>query len=135
MGAHRNNPMASGYTGPRPEAIIGANAQAAVEPTEAWKEKNVPVIEAAKAAGVDKELVLHMDDADREVVIRVAVVYVIPLRTVMQKDWPHVTVPATELRIPLLDLKRMVKDALLKDNPALAELVKMPEDEIPRVMS
>ena len=135
MGAHRHNPMASGFRGPRPEAIIGAGAQAAVEPNDAWKEKNVPAIEAAKAAGLEKELVIGFDDADRDVVVRVMVHYVIPMVTVDQKNWPQVSIPATEVRIPLLQLKRMVKDALLKENPALAELVKMPEDEIPRVMS
>jgi hypothetical protein len=128
MGDHRHNPFSKDYLGKLPEAVIGCSSQATVEPTEEWIATSQVAITAAKEAGTDGSLRLDLQDKDRDVVIRTIAVYCIPMKTLEQNQWPKVTVPAGEIRIPLLQLKKLVKDALSKDNPGLADMVKL-EDE------
>jgi hypothetical protein len=132
MGAHRSNPGAAGFAGPMPDAMLSGNCQVTVEPSEEWKAKNIPIIEAAKAEGPEAEAALKgtlvLKDVDRVVVVKSAVAYIIPSRILPQKDWPTIYIDAGETRIPLLEMKQGVKESLAKDHPALAEFVKIEEE-------
>ncbi len=127
MSESRRNPRAAQYAGELPDAAIGAACRATVQPSEAWQKEAEESIKQGEEDGTKP--LLHLDDKDREVVIEVSAIYAVPMRTVAQAEWPKAVIPASVIRIPMLTLKQIARDAMMKDNPAIAELIKMPGEE------
>jgi hypothetical protein len=50
------------------------------------------------------------------------------MHTVPQESWPGVMVPAGVIRVPLLNLKRIAKQLLEKDQAVVAAMIKLPGD-------
>lgn len=126
MGEARRNPMSPQFQGEMPDAGITALTRVAFAPSAAFLERNRAVFEEAKAKG-ESPPPLPWTDADKDVVVGVAYQYIIPSRVSAQH--PSVVIPATEVRIPLLELKRAVKAKLEEDgNTFLASQVKLPDE-------
>jgi hypothetical protein len=126
MGEANHNPMSHQFKGEPPDAMVGALTKVAFVPNQAWVEKFGPVLEEAKAKG-ENSPPLPWTDADKDVVIGIAWDYVIPSR--LMSKHPRVVIPAGEIRMPFVELKKLVKAKLDEQNDSyLSSLVKLPDE-------
>lgn len=127
----RHNPRSAQYDGPLPENIFGVELFTAMEPTDEWRARNESDRKEAEAAGIQYQARCELED--QQVVARVRVVNVVPMRTVPQAQWPRVAIdlgmlmvadPATgevrPARIAVTDLRKRSFELVKDQAPELA---------------
>lgn len=131
MGQHRHNPMAEGYEGPLPPAILGSEIATVIQPSKKFLEMVEPILKEAREKG-QPEPQIQFTDADKDVVFVLRGAWMVPMRTMLagQRGAPAAKIEICELaRIPFLDFKRRVAAAFRKENPALVGTLGLEETE------
>lgn len=124
MGEANGNPLSKQFKGKQPDFALAPMARLQISPTAAYVERHKETIDASKARGEAMVELPPLFDEDSEVVVAVAVQFVVPSRVLGRH--PAVAIPVGEIRIPLTEVKKAAKEAFEKQGDEyLASQVKL----------